>query len=434
MHVPLEDKQLPHEEDETPGTDNQAELDSEVIPSDEVEDDPIVTAEEPVASASEDVTDPQPAASEQVEDQSPSGQDEPPLDWDDSESGETPESVADAAPDEELSTDSNIRLDKRSLFETAAAAIDEVADEPEAIIEKPKSKPRRVRRRDARRLAHYAELRREQYDEFNELLETLTRVDDLADEHLNHVRDAIFHADHPFLLTMVGPFSAGKSSVINALLGDKVLEIGPIPTTDHIAIMRYGPTFQESRSGETRTIFYPSELLRGLSLVDTPGLESVFEHHDEVTLKFLHRADIVVLVMLATQVLTAHDLDFMKNLRQVGKRLIIVVNQIDLLDESDRQLVYNFVEEQSRIHLGFGPLIWLVSAKQALTAYETDPRDEIIWDESGMAEVEEYLDETLDDAERVRQKLETPLQVAQNATRAALEHVRTAQNAISEHR
>lgn len=331
--------------------------------------------------------------------------------------------------EEPVAVNSHVRIEPLPIL------VEEADDDEELPpVEKPQRKPTRHTRREARRLAKYAEIRREQYEEFNDLLDVLTRVDELPDETLNQVRDAIFHADHPFLLTLVGPFSAGKSSLINALLGETVLEVGPIPTTDHIAILRYGPTVQKTRTGETSTVFYPAPLLEGISLVDTPGLESVFEKHDQLTLRFLHRADIVLLVMLATQVLTASDLEFMRNLRQYGKRLIIVVNQIDVLEEEDRETVREFVEEQARLHLGFEPQIWLVSAKQAMKAFGGEVRDEIIWDQSGMADVEEYLEETLDDSERVRQKLETPLTVAKNATQNALDYVRTSQKALSEHR
>lgn len=316
---------------------------------------------------------------------------------------------------------------REPMVEVPPVEIEEVA-KPQPRV------PRRAAKKDAKRLAKYADIRREQYELLNKLLETLARVDDFPEPQIEQVRDAVFHADHPFLLTLVGPFSSGKSSVINALLGDALLEVGPVPTTDHIGILRYGPSVQKTRAGDISTIFYPAELLERLSLVDTPGLESIFKEHDDLTQRFLHRADIVVLVMIATQVLTAGNLEFMQHLKEYGKRLIIIVNQIDLLEPEDRQTVYDFVSEQSRIHLGIEPLVWLVSARQAITAFESKPMDEIIWDESGFANIEEYLDETLDDAERVRQKLETPLQVAQNASREALRQVRESQAALGEHK
>lgn len=315
-------------------------------------------------------------------------------------------------------------------------------EEEETVIEQTpiEARPSRVvkqkpSKREAKRLARYADIRREQYEALNELLETLTHVDDLDDEQLERIRDAIFHADHPFLLTLVGPFSSGKSSVINALLGEAVLDVGPVPTTDHISILRYGPTVQKSRAGTVSTVFYPAQLLEQISLVDTPGLESVFKQHDDLTKKFLHRADILFLVMIATQVLTANDLEFMQSLKEYGKRMVIVVNQIDVLEPEDRETVRQFVEEQSRLHLGIEPQIWLVSAKQALSAYTPNtPRDEIIWDESGFADVEEYLFETLDDSQRIYQKLDTPLQIAANVNREAITLVQGSVSALNEHR
>lgn len=283
-------------------------------------------------------------------------------------------------------------------------------------------------------LSQYEAIRRQEYEQLTALIEVLGRVDGLPDAEMEQVRDALFHANHPFLMVMVGPFSSGKSSIINAMLGEAVMEVGPVPTTDRIAILRYGADVQRSRSGEIETVFYPSPLLRNLSLVDTPGLESVFRTHEEVTRRFLHRSDVVLLVMIATQVLTASNLEYLQELKAYGKRVIMVVNQIDLLEPADRVSVHEFVLEQSRIHLGVDPVVWLVSAKQALAAQRETPRDEIAWDESGFAEIEAYIDERLSDVERVRQKLETPVQIAQNVTKSALELAREQQAALDEHR
>ncbi len=259
-------------------------------------------------------------------------------------------------------------------------------------------------------------------------------MDSLPENEMEQVRDALFHTNHPFLMVMVGPFGSGKSSVINALLGAEVLEVGPIPTTDHIVILRHGSDVQRSRAGDIETVFHPSPLLENLSLVDTPGLESVFRTHDEVTRRFLHRADVVLLVMIATQVLTASNLEYLQQLKVFGKRVIIVVNQVDVLEPAEREQVRDFVREQSRQHLGVEPLVWLVSARQALEAQQETPRDEILWDESGFAEIEAYIKETLSDVERFRQKLETPVQVCQNVTKSALELVQEQQAALDTHR
>ncbi len=283
-------------------------------------------------------------------------------------------------------------------------------------------------------LSQYEAVRRQEHEQITALLDTLERVDSLPDDQMEQVRDALFHTNHPFLMVMVGPFGSGKSSIINALLGEEIMEVGPIPTTDHIVILRRGADVQRSRAGDVETIFHPSPLLENLSLVDTPGLESVFRTHDEVTRRFLHRADVVLLVMIATQVLTASNMEAFQQLKAFGKRVIVVVNQVDVLEENERSQVRDFVIEQSRQHLGVEPLVWLVSARQALAAQQETPRDEIAWDESGFADIEAYIKETLGDVERFRQKLETPVQISQNVTRTALALVQEQQTALDQHR
>ncbi len=283
-------------------------------------------------------------------------------------------------------------------------------------------------------LSQYEAVRRQEHEQITALLETLTRVDDMPEREMEQVRDALFHTNHPFLMVMVGPFGSGKSSIINALLGEEVLDVGPIPTTDHIAILRHGAEVQRTRAGDIETVFHPSPLLENLSLVDTPGLESVFRTHDEVTRRFLHRADVVLLVMIATQVLSASNLEYLQELKTYGKRVIVVVNQVDVLEPGEREQVREFVLEQSRMHLGVEPQVWLVSAREALEAQQETPRDEIAWDESGFADIEVYIRETLGDVERIRQKLETPVQICQNVTKTALGQVQEQQAALDLHR
>lgn len=168
----------------------------------------------------------------------------------------------------------------------------------------------------------YEVVRRREYELITKLLEVLPKVDNLDTARLGQVRDAMFHADHPYLMVFVGPFSSGKSSIINALLGaEELLPIGPIPTTDRISILRWGEDPQRMSSGsEADTVFYPSPLLHKVSFVDTPGLESVFQKHEETTRKFLHRADVVLMVMLATQAMTARNLEYLQTLKEYGKK------------------------------------------------------------------------------------------------------------------
>lgn len=284
-------------------------------------------------------------------------------------------------------------------------------------------------------VADYEVIRQREYSLINQLLELLPKIENIGENRVSQVRDALFHADHPFLMVFVGPFSSGKSSLINALCGNKdLLNAGPIPTTDRISILRYGDQLQRMESGgDAETIFYPAPLLRKVSFVDTPGLESVFQDHEAITRKFLHRSDVVILTMLATQAMTQRNLDYMKELREYGKKVIIVINQVDLLSPEERTQVYDYVVAQSQDHLKAKPEVWMVSAKVGLQARASDEQDQALWEESGLHQFERYIDEQLDDVQRLKQKLQTPLQIAQNVHRVALDSVKTNQTILDQY-
>lgn len=292
-----------------------------------------------------------------------------------------------------------------------------------------------VERQDTKLATQYETLRRREYELITQLLDVLPKIDGLAEDRVTQMRDALFHADNPYLMVLMGPFNSGKSSIINALLGDDdLLPIGPVPTTDRITMLRYGDEAQRVRSGEVDTVFYPSPLLQKLSFVDTPGLESVFQTHEEQTRRFLHRSDAVLLVMLATQAMTARNMEYLQILKEYGKTVVIILNQIDLLTPEEAETVRNYVLEQSREQLGYKPQVWLVSARRGLEARREDGTvDEEPWVASGLSQIEDYVDQQLSDAARMRQKLQTPLQIMQNVHQTALAAVRGNQSALDQY-
>ena len=115
----------------------------------------------------------------------------------------------------------------------------------------------------------------------------------------------------PFMLTVVGEWNAGKSTVINALVGRKVREMGIIPTTIAIGIVRGLEDENQdnllcqkndkavwSKDVRLMTVkdehdvdvnFVKEKWLANVSLVDTPGTNAVFTEHQALTEKFLPR-------------------------------------------------------------------------------------------------------------------------------------------------
>lgn len=208
-----------------------------------------------------------------------------------------------------------------------------------------------------------------------------------------------------FLVAIIGEFNAGKSSFINALLGESLLPMGITPTTEAIELVRYSPTpnriptLREETS--TREWAHPNTGAPGVALVDTPGTGSVFQRHESTAKSFLHRADLVIFVMSAKRAVADSERMYLDLARQYGKKIILVVNQVDLLEPHEQDVVRRFVEQQVKQHLDLQPLIFMVSAKKALTG-----------DDGGLGAVKAHLRGVFAQTPPAQQKLLAQLNTA----------------------
>lgn len=245
-----------------------------------------------------------------------------------------------------------------------------------------------------------------------------SQASDAADIDL--LRQAELDLDELFLLVVVGEFNAGKSAFINALLGQRVLIEGVTPTTAVVTRVRYAATRSEHRSGALLEVGYPLELLREVAVVDTPGTNAILREHEEITGKFVPRADLVLFVTSADRPFTETERAFMERIRTWGKKIVVVLNKADLLS-SDQELAAQlaFVRESVQRLLGFQPEIFPVSARLALAAKESDddPARAPLWASSRFGPLEAFIAETLDEAGRLQLKLATPLGVAERVGR-----------------
>ena len=236
-----------------------------------------------------------------------------------------------------------------------------------------------------------------------------------AREDIESLGQSIRQLDDLFLLVIVGEFNAGKSAFINALLGEKWLKEGVTPTTSQITILRYGETSQTSLVKEGHTLMlFPVALLSELSIVDTPGTNAVIRQHEELTTHFIPRADLVLFVTSADRPFTESERAFMAHIRDWGKKVVIILNKTDLLqDESELNQVLEFVRENAHALLGSTPEIFPVSSRLALRAKTGEPQ---LWQPSGFEALENYIRENLDQAEQIRLKFLNPLGVAGHLT------------------
>ena len=275
------------------------------------------------------------------------------------------------------------------------------------------------------------------------LLGRLARLLDATDadaETRRRVADLAAGLDSLFLLVVAGEFNAGKSTLVNALFGRRVMEEGPVPTTDKITVLRHGDADETHRRGDfvtERRIDHP--LLESLALVDTPGTNSIVREHQALTEDFVPRADLVLFVTSYDRPLSESERQFLLYIQGAWrKRLVVAINKADqAATEEALQQVVGHVRDglrgvmrdalaASELPAGESipdPLIFPVAARLALAAREAhrgpdgqpdeaavraDPR----WEASRMGPLERFLTETLTEGARLALKLAAPLDAA----------------------
>jgi small GTP-binding protein len=240
---------------------------------------------------------------------------------------------------------------------------------------------------------------REERRILNELRASLIRFG-ASDENMAPLEQSIEQLDELFLLVVVGEFNAGKSAFINALAGQKLMEEGVTPTTAQVTPVRF----------------------EDINVVDTPGTNAVIREHEQITSKFVPRADLVLFVTSADRPFTETERTFLEQIRDWGKKVVIVINKIDILADDAAgsadgrqgtadgavEQVRTYVADNARRLLGVTPEIFPVSARAAYRAKNGDPQ---LWASSGFDALETYIRRSLDSASRMKLKLQNPLGV-----------------------
>jgi len=232
-----------------------------------------------------------------------------------------------------------------------------------------------------------------------------------------------------FHLAVLGQFKRGKSTLLNALLGDSLLPSSVLPLTAIPTFIQAGDSLRaealsddgtvsdkytgnsvgemkvflskivteeanpENRLGISQVnVFHTAQLLsKGLVLIDTPGIGSTFIHNTEATLNFLPQCDAAVFLISADPPISEVELNFLERVRSRVPRLFFILNKVDYLSDREKEESVQFFKKILREKAGFDDdvLIFCVSALKGLDAIKSSDHNK--WSESGMAEVEEHL-------------------------------------------
>lgn len=201
-------------------------------------------------------------------------------------------------------------------------------------------------------------------------------------------------------LAVLGEFKRGKSTLVNALVGRRILPTGVIPVTTVATLLAYGEPSVTVRlsDGSERLLGaeedladYVSEarnpanargvaevevrlrsplLASGLVLVDTPGIGSIHRHNDEVAETMITQADGAVLVLSADSPLSGDERDLLARLAERAAPTYYVLNRVDHLGADELDQVRRFVEQGIAAALGHKERLWCVAALPGLVAKE----------------------------------------------------------------
>ncbi|XP_028083644.1 probable transmembrane GTPase FZO-like, chloroplastic isoform X4 [Camellia sinensis] len=267
-------------------------------------------------------------------------------------------------------------------------------------------------------------------------------------EEVSLLIDAVSQLDEPFFLVIVGEFNSGKSTVINALLGNKYLKDGVVPTTNEITFLRYSELESNQqqrceRHPDGQYICYlPAPILKEMNIVDTPGTNVILQRQQRLTEEFVPRADLLLFVMSADRPLTDSEVSFLRYTQQWKKKVVFVLNKSDLYQNSNElEEAIVFVKENTQKLLNLEKVtIYPVSARSALEAklsasYHVQKENEELsttdphWRTSSFYEFEKFLYSFLDGStstgiERMKLKLETPIAIAEQLLSACQELVK----------
>ena len=200
---------------------------------------------------------------------------------------------------------------------------------------------------------------------------------------LDAVRDAEAIAvdlERPLRVVVVGEFNAGKSSFINALLGEVVAPVGVLPTTATVNRLVWAPDrfvrierragfdepdrvvshadLRQTLSGldpgsiERATIYAPLEPLRRIELVDTPGFNAPDPRHSERARAAFRDAHVAIWLLDAAQPLKESERAILAEIRGLEVPLLVLLNKVDRL--SDEQAVSATVQHVTEGLAGAG--------------------------------------------------------------------------------
>ena len=113
----------------------------------------------------------------------------------------------------------------------------------------------------------------------------------------------------------------------------RYLAEGILPTTIQISMLKFAEEGKENITQNSDGFFVrhlPAKLLQEMNVVDTPGTNVILDRQQRLTEEYVPRADLVLFVLSADRPFTESEVNFLKYIRQWGKKVVFLVNKVGL--------------------------------------------------------------------------------------------------------
>ena len=222
---------------------------------------------------------------------------------------------------------------------------------------------------------------------------------DIDSDIEKQIENILQRLENPFLITVFGEVNSGKSSFINALLKIPNLCRTDVDIcTDKIYVIKYCPEEgQKTIDSLTEELCVKNPLLKGFVIIDTPGINSVLEHHTYITERFLPKSDVILVVLSADNPHTKALWDWVKQIsRNFGKRIVFILQKSDRLNKEQLKKIVERVKTYAKDSGIDNPQVFPVSALKELSGQE----------DSGFEQLRNFLNQNFTGEKQILLKLE----------------------------
>lgn len=151
-------------------------------------------------------------------------------------------------------------------------------------------------------------------------------------------------------LAIMGEVKSGKSTLVNAIVGREVSEVDVLEATSSIINIFYNVEETYDIDQNCINIGINSDVLKDISIVDTPGLKSITSENENKSIKYIQNADIILYVFDSTHIGQEDIKDVVELIASYGKPIIGVLNKGDLLHDNHQE-VLEYIEDEYDLYI-----------------------------------------------------------------------------------